>query len=516
MRRFLVLLFFGAMAAVGIWLGLRGQPTQGGASGTVAALLPRETLALVHLPDVKRMRAEWHESDLYKLWREPAVQDFLQKPLAGASAAGTAQRKFAQLEQLQMKDAFFAVISWENKQLKMLGGFRFKGSEADAEKVIGNLRAQLQENAAKRETVTYQRHQIEVVTRDAATIATVYAGDWFLAANDLPSLQALLDRVERRVKDPATTLAADENFTASLKHMPAGYSVLAYARPDRYVEQLTRSLPPDQPNAEQLAKLRNVRSIIGASAFEHGKIRDVLFVTTPQLEQLPALQRSSLAFATNDTFLYFAGMLGLANQPQAPGVPATAAGLPGMLQPMMAAVLRSGVTRDDWNAAFGPELSVIGDWVENTRLPALLASVPVKDATKAQTLITTLTTGADQSSWTATQRDNVQYFTLPPTNPMVPLSPTIALSEGILIAGQDPDTVAAAMQRRATSWRVPRFGKLPHRRGCGAGADEFLCLSRHSPALHAPRRRGATDAHHGSSVPPAHRGNGRPRQAPAA
>ena len=81
MKRFLVLLFLGAAAAIGIWYAMRtgGLRTS---SASVTALLPKETTALIHVPDVNGTRAKWHETDLYKLWREPALQDFLQKPLS--------------------------------------------------------------------------------------------------------------------------------------------------------------------------------------------------------------------------------------------------------------------------------------------------------------------------------------------------------------------------------------------------------------------------------------------------
>ena len=53
----------------------------GHASSTaVAALLPKNTLAFVHLPDLRRTESDFHQTDLYRLWSEPAVQEFLQKP----------------------------------------------------------------------------------------------------------------------------------------------------------------------------------------------------------------------------------------------------------------------------------------------------------------------------------------------------------------------------------------------------------------------------------------------------
>jgi hypothetical protein len=228
--------------------------------------------------------------------------------------------------------------------------------------------------------------------------------------------------------------------------MPAGYAVLGYGRLDRYFEQIAKELPTDAANAEQFGALRNIRSVVGASTFENGKIRDVLFVRMPQVQQLPELQRTSLAMGTKDTFLYLASVLALAHPPQLQGMPG-AAGLPGALQPMVAAFLRSGVTLDDWNAAFAPELGIMGDWPESSRTPALFASLPVKDAVRARAIAAALTSDSGEGTWTASERDGVQYFTSPPVNPMVPIAPTVAVANGVAVLGPDVASVEAAVKR---------------------------------------------------------------------
>ncbi|MGI8821146.1 MAG: hypothetical protein ACR2ID_09815 [Chthoniobacterales bacterium] len=448
MRRSIVLVFVAAMAALGIWFGLRA-PSSKSAGSEVAALLPAETVALLHLPDFSRTRSQWHQSELYKLWREPELQEFLQKPLAGRPAMASAEQKVAQLDQLQIKDAFLAITSWENQQLKMAAGCRFKGTAADAEKVIGIWRARLPQDTSKFETVTYQRHQIDVITRGTLTFAKVLAGNWFLAANDLETLQRLLDRIDQRTNDPASTLQADASFAAALKHMPAGYALLGYARVDRYLEKLTGALPPDALGAQQLAALREVRSISGATAFEEGRVRDVLFVAMPKAARLPRLGRSSLTLGTKDTFLYMAAVLALADPERLQNLATGNPRASGFLQNMMASFAARGISLGDWKAAFQPELSVLGIWPESTRWPALFASLPVKDAEKARAIVSAITTDPVANPWTATERDGVEYFTQPPSSPMVPVAPTLAVANQLLVLGLDLASVEAAIKRAA-------------------------------------------------------------------
>src|SRR5260370_26525475 len=135
MRRILLLVIAGAAVAVAIWYAWRiSQKTS---SRPVSVLLPRETIFLAHLPDFSRTRDEWHHSDLYLLSREPAVQDFLRKPLSKVPKKDAASQTLRDFEQLGPKDAFFSLTSIDNNDPKIAGGFRFRGSRADPERVIG-------------------------------------------------------------------------------------------------------------------------------------------------------------------------------------------------------------------------------------------------------------------------------------------------------------------------------------------------------------------------------------------
>lgn len=449
MKRFLVFLLLGAAIAGGVWFALhRGGITTSTSAG-VTALLPKETTALIHVPDVNGARAQWHETDIYKLWREPAMQDFLQKPLSKTPKSESVRQKLQQLDALQMKDVFLAIIAWGDKQPKMLGGFRFNGSEAEAEKVIGQWRARIQPTTpeVKRETVNYEGHAIDVASQAEITIATVYDGDWFFAANDVAALKTLLDRADGRLKDPATTLATEENFTAAWKEMPANYVVCAYGRLDQYFARLAAGSPPDAQRGEQFSLLRNVRSIAGATAFQNGTIRDILFVTMPKATDTADLSRSSLALTTSESFLYLASLLNLPSQmPDAQK--AAANGFPVAMQGLLTAFTSKGITLDYWKSAFGPEFGLIGDWPQNARMPALFATLPVKDAAKAKEIMDTIAaTTCEDRPWTTSEKDGVHYYSQPPSNPMVPLAPTIGLSNQLFVAGLDATSVEAAIKR---------------------------------------------------------------------
>src|SRR5206468_12003327 len=113
-----------------------------------------------------------------------------------------------EIEQLDPKHAFLALTSMDSNNPKFVGGFRFRGSQEEAERIISRWRSAFLEQspAAKREKLQYQRHEIELVTATPFTLATTYDRPWFFATTDLTELKVLLDRADHRAKNPETTL----------------------------------------------------------------------------------------------------------------------------------------------------------------------------------------------------------------------------------------------------------------------------------------------------------------------
>ena len=237
MRRIVVLVIAVAVAAYAGWYYWNLSQQASGAS--VSALLPRQTIFLAHLPDVNHTRDEWYRSDVYQLYREPAVQDFLRKPLGNlptAKAFGTLR----EIEQLELKNAFLALTSIDDNAPRVVGGFRFRGSQEDAERVIGKWRATFVEErpGAKRERVQYQRHEIELITAAPFTLAMTYDRPWFFAATSLAELKTLLDRADHRATNSGETLDNDEAYRTAISHRPSDYAAFFYFQPKTFSERL--------------------------------------------------------------------------------------------------------------------------------------------------------------------------------------------------------------------------------------------------------------------------------------
>ena len=446
MKRFLLLVVIAALAAAVLWSFFwRSSHTS---SAAITALLPKETLAFIHLPDLKRARAELHRSDLYQIWSEPAVQEFLRKPRAKIPGVGFGET-FRECESIDMKDAFAAVISVESNVWKIVGGFRFKGKPEDAEKIVAGWRAkfigQLPEPAPT--TVEYEGHSIRTDSVGVVQFSTVSDGQWFLVANDVEQLKPMLDRLDGRGKDPKAVLAADEGFAGAFKHMPASFTALGYARIDHFVEKFMPIAKGSGAAGSSPTLLGQLHTFCCATAFDGGKIRDTIFVGMPKLIDAGNLTRGSLALGTRDTFLYAAGFLNLTQQMQLPHSQ-MAAGWTGGLQKFAGAMNSNGVTIEDWKSAFGSEFGLLGDWPASARLPALLATLPVKDSARANKIVAAITThGSEAADWTHQEKNGVHYFSTHSGGQFFSFSPTFALSDRMLIAGADEASVEVAMKR---------------------------------------------------------------------
>src|SRR5207247_6321132 len=82
--------------------------------------------------------------------------------------------------------------------------------------------------------------------------------------------------------------------------------------------------------------------------------------------------------------------------------------------------------------------------------PSLLLTLPVTDAGKAEKITDALIRVDEGAIWTQTEKDGVRYFSKQSAASLVAITPTIAVSNRILVAGLNPVSVEEAMKRTGT------------------------------------------------------------------
>src|SRR5439155_16927992 len=98
------------------------------------------------------------------------------------------------------------------------------------------------------------------------------------------------------------------------------------------------------------------------------------------------------------------------------------------------ALAESGITADDWKAAFGLELASLADWPSSAHWPSLLLTLPVVDAAKAGKITDALVRADEGATWTQTDKAGGHYVSKQSAASFVAITPTIALADRILVA----------------------------------------------------------------------------------
>jgi len=435
MKRFLLVILLGAIAALTAYYIVRQHPAA--LPSTIAKLLPADTVLFIHMPDAEKNRDAWHRTDLYQLYREPAVQDFLQKPKSRLPEKGPVKEAWQDSASLRMRNAFLATNNFDS--FRLIGGFEFRCSDKEAESVIERWKSRLATKApgTQRSSADYEKHHIDILSSGQFTFASTIAGHQFFAASTVEDLKALLDRVVGRTKTPA--LDSDANFRAAMKEMPADYAWMFYLQPKQLAQKLAtlraqsgRSLPPDQQTM-----IERIQSFSHAMVFEGGKIRDIGFAAMPRGAE-NKLERTTLALASADTLLYGAFIVNMQQQFEWALEPAGAGSMAAPLQLISNALSSAGVTKEDWKAAFGDEISLMAAWPASAKLPNAILTVAVRDSGRARRIAGAI---ASSSGWQKSSRNNAEYYTAPTSGVLIAVNPTVAVSDRLLVLGLDPQSV---------------------------------------------------------------------------
>lgn len=458
MKRPFLLLLAGAVVAVTIPYALR--VSQRTSAAEVASLLPKETIALIHMPDFNGIRNDWHRSDIFQLYSEPAVQDFLRRPLDHWRQQNPFSQTASEIEQLDPKDAFVAFFPSETNENTFLAGFRFRGKQEAAEQIINRWREKIHQTSSKPETIEYEKHKIDVYAGIPASVIITYDRDWFFVSNETMALKALLDRADGRVvapagpstggKDRQSLLSEDESFRTATKQMPTNYALEFYLQPKGLVEKLATVRASGIAPA-QAAALDHIRSICATTRFDNGKIHDVIYVQMPESTSNTRLIRDSVGLGTTETILYAASCFDLSKHMAMINTGAANAGgniLGGWLQKVAIALGRANINPAEWDQAFGSEAGLLVDWAKSAHWPSGVASIAVKDFERAKKMAVVLARASDEdASWQESDRDGVHYIAMQAAPGFRVLHPTIAVSNRVMIIGLDPGSVESVIRR---------------------------------------------------------------------
>ncbi len=452
-----------ALGAAGAAVYLFEKPSNGAGSTAAIAYLPADTLVLLAVPDLNKTCADFKGTDLYKIWSEPEVQAFLEKPLSKLPPHAEWDDAFVRAQKLGLTNLFVAVTSLDeaSNEPHVVAGFQFKGSNAEVDALLTKPKADLLKAhpAAKADLIDYSGHHIETVSyEEHYSLASVYVGDWYLVSNDLALLKSTVDHAENR--GPAAsqpTLDKDADFAKVMARLPGNHATLIFGRPRPFLSKIMDlAAASGQPvDAKQRAEAEKVRAIGATTGFENGKIRDSIYIHAPGLDQeLAKLQMDSLSLTTADTVFYAASMLNIPKKFDLPE-PSDGEARPGanglaFLQGLGELFKEHDVSLDAFRAAFGNEASLHIDWPSGKTQPTLVASLNVRDQAAANHFVDNFTAALTTSTpWEKSEEDGLTFHSMPlPYS--VGLAPTLTVTPKHLLIGLTTDDLRDAAVREKT------------------------------------------------------------------
>lgn len=432
MKRLLAFLVLTLLAALAAFIFVRHENPP---RPPLGARLPLGTLALFHLPDLEKTRDDWRKTDLYALWQEPAVQLFMTKPRA--KLPGAIEQIGRDSERLRPRDLFVAVTSTD--PLRLLGGFEFRCSSTEAGEIMTAWEKRFFAGATRREEHR-GRHRFVVLEQGNRTFATAIEDHTFYFGTEVTALAAIL------AGSTGQTLAGDPTYARVMQELPANSAATIYLRP----EAMT-ALWKNVPSSNALGTPQPLNQSAGAAyslVLDGAKLREVGFVAKEKEPSAASLTRASLPFVSGDAVLYFATLINyrrlavpLGNKIGAP--------LP-----------------DDLAAALGNELSLSCEWPASARLPALVASLPVRDFSRAEAVVTGW---ADRFGWPRLERGGKVYYQPPQFSSLAAIEPMLAISDRFLVFGTERKRIETVLS--ANPIKNPLSGGSTYREAVRAIPD---------------------------------------------
>jgi len=422
-----------------------------------ALLVPGETLLFVDLPNVPRTALRWPKTGLGQIFAEPEVQRFLEKARTTDGPVKRMEEKLGQVLRVAPREAFVAVTSIEGASPKWIAGFAFLGRKKEAEALLAEPRAGWKAAwpAGKSDLAMHGAVEVETYTEGEKVMAEAFKGDWYLVSNDVALLHSTLDACGLPGGAP-DALGTREVFKKATAPLPGDGDALVFAQFGTLTERLTSLLVAtgQAPDPGQLAELKRVQAVAWGTKLEGKQIRDTIFLLAPGGRAEPRLKLNAEGGRTGETFLTY--VMKLPEKIELPDSAGLLGGYLPMLAPMEKALAGKGLTWADLTVAFGPELGLVADWPVQDGQPSAVLGLDVRDAVKAKAFVEVFTGEVPGTPpWGRAERDGVTLFQSPPGEGLLPVSPSLALTDKFLFLGFSPASAGGAAAR----WRGPFAGK---------------------------------------------------------
>lgn len=399
-----------------------------------AKLVPQQTVLLIDLPDLPRTAMRWPATALAKIGAEPEMKAFLEKPFArlGKEAGpGEAGNLLAGLKPIHL---FLALTNVSPAKTEVLVGFQFWGNQADFDRAVARLRAQLGTPSQPSEEV-YNGSTIVGAQQNTTAVYSATQGRWGFVSTDLDVIKAALDRASGKNHD--TALAENPAYKKVASQLLSQPDFTFFIQPQAILNTLLEvgQSTGAQQVVSQIESLRNVEAIGGTLKLDGLLQRDAIFVLKGTTNPSPVLANRAASLTSPETTLYWNLLTDFA-----------------IVEKILASIGNADAATFQPLAllaaeAYGPEGALIANWPTAQMAPSAFFALEVKDPVKAATCLSQFLTMFPAT--TITEQDGVKLYA--PQNLQNPLaSPILAQTDSFLFIGMDAATITAAATTPST------------------------------------------------------------------
>jgi len=419
-----VLIFLIAVLALGAvtFFSLRGQ------FGVTdpAQLIPKDSPAVLMLPDLPRTGFRWQESTLAKIGKESDVAEFFAQPMKALEGLAGSNEAKDLLMNLKPGRVFAAITSLSEGQVVSLVGVQYWGAQADYDKAVERFAQQLNAGTAPTPTkdefngVSISVYQMS----NGESLLSATAGKWGLLSNNPECIEMAITRAMGKSTDPS--LLDSPEYQQTKKNLNEEPDLLAYAVPGPVLDFLTTlgAQMGATVDEQQLAEARQARAIGFTFKIDGPDFRDAAFVLKDDLSVPKAMSHSAMQFTSADTVGYFDARIDLNQFAEAAADDELAA----VLGPQQAGALEFIKLLPE---AFGDEVGVALNWPAGTMIPEVLAALPVSDTEKADKVMRELAAFLPEAS--VQEAEGVKIYSFPTLRSTF-IDPCIAVRGDLAVA----------------------------------------------------------------------------------
>jgi hypothetical protein len=433
MKRVVLLLLVLLLLAAGAfyWFSRQGV-TEG------AQLVPAGSVLYVAVPDVRRSLERWPKTSLAQIGAEPAVADFLKKPMELAASKGGLEG-LDLLFRVKPGRLFFAVTAVRETGGDLVLGFQYFGGRKDLDGAMDRLYREAEKMVpnAKRTTADYRGDQITTFAGAAPIFFSGTHGSWGFLSNSETALKQSLDRAAGRDKSPS--LAASDDFKTVLGHLATMPDFAWFARLKPVVDTLI-TLGAKQSagamNTQQLAQLEKIKALGGTLLFDGANQKEATFILYPDAPKVPAVDRSPMAFTTPGTTFYYNATMDWSTVTS----DEYAASLPPAAQAFLTG---ANIDLKQLPKMFGNDLGLIVNWPASSMIPSVLAVAEVKDRHQVEGLLEGLILKSGLPT-TTSELQGARIFGLPAGKIQL-VDPAVAVSDKFVFAALSASELERAL-----------------------------------------------------------------------